>query len=68
MSDPQKEDIGKLLQLHAQRHADHATSEVVRHGELVVTDSGDPVVGVGVVDVEEVEEVEAEGHLLHVTP
>lgn len=68
MSDPQKEDIGKSLQLYAQRNTDHAAGEVVRHGELVVADGSDPVVGVGVVDVEEVEEVEAEGYLLHVTP
>lgn len=48
------------LEFNPDSPVDLSPGEVVRYGVLVVGDIGDPVVGVDIVDAEEVETVDAE--------
>ena len=57
-----------LSKARRERERQHTSCEVVGDSILVVVNRGDPIVGVGVADVEEVEELEAEGEFLDALP
>ena len=66
---------GRDSETDAEREVDGASSEVVRDGigrvavrAAIRADDSNPIVRIGVVDVEQVEEIEAYGHLLEPTP
>ena len=57
-----------LLETGREGKGEHAARKVVGDGILVVVNGGDPVVGVGVADVEEVEKLQTEGEFLDALP
>ena len=58
----------EISQLYAEIDRNHSACEIVRYGILHVIDRCDPIVGVDVVEIHQVEDVDSECHLLDAAP
>ena len=53
----------RILKLHEHTGIHLPTREIVRHGVLMVRHVGDPIVGIDVVDAEEIQAINAQPHV-----